>query len=210
MDSLQYGGKLLTTGHQFNDWTALAFFRHPQTGVAMLVAQCKCGRICLKEVQQLSGTRGSRKCSECPRYRGGVGATPEYKAWRAARSRCHNPKDRAYKDYGARGIRMCEQWRESFTAFMADVGQRPSKNHSLDRIENDGNYEPGNVRWATRTQQARNRRSTVEIEYGGQALCIGEWERMLGFSHHGISSRLKRGWTVEQALSTPASAERDN
>jgi hypothetical protein len=89
---------------------------------------------------------------------------PRYKTWQSLVRRCHDPKSKGYADYGARGISVCEAWREDFWQFLKDTGDRPSPRHTLDRKDNDGNYEPGNVRWATPSQQARNKRSTVISE----------------------------------------------
>lgn len=107
-----------------------------------------CGCFRLERVRAALTTHGESKRGQW---------TPEFQAWAAAKRRCH-PSYRAARDYFDRGIRMCDRWAESFDAFLADMGRRPSKDHSLDRINNDGHYEPGNCRWATRSQQQRNKR----------------------------------------------------
>ena len=89
----------------------------------------------------------------------------EYHAWKDAIARCHNPNHPSYEHYGARGIQVCTEWRESFDQFLADIGKAPSKEHSIDRKDNDGNYEPGNVQWATDTMQVRNRRVTKLVRH---------------------------------------------
>jgi len=86
--------------------------------------------------------------------------TPEYRAWMAMISRCTNRNHEHWKDYGGRGITVCDKWLQSYPAFVADIGRRPSSKHSLDRIENDGNYEPNNVHWATKKEQQNNRRNS--------------------------------------------------
>jgi hypothetical protein len=87
--------------------------------------------------------------------------TPEYEAWHQMKSRCLNPADKRYQQYGARGIGVCEQWIYSYGNFLAYMGRRPSPDYSLDRIDNDGNYEPGNCRWATRSEQQQNKRVSI-------------------------------------------------
>lgn len=131
-------------------------------------------------------------------------ATPEYTAWLAMIDRCTNPKCVGFKRYGGRGITICERWRRDFAAFFADVGPRPAPKHSLDRKDNNGNYEPGNVRWATRTEQNRNKRTNHWIEYDGRRMLITDWAREMGVSTTAIRLRLARGWTVAATLTTPS------
>jgi hypothetical protein len=128
--------------------------------------------------------------------------TPEYTAWRHMRERCSNPRDRHYPDYGGRGISVCAAWRESFEKFLADVGPRPGPGYSIDRIDNDGHYKPGNVRWATRSEQARNRRNNRIVTLNGESRCLADWCRITGLSFKCLQNRLNRGWPVERALMT--------
>lgn len=114
----------------------------------------------------LCGARKELHASEItPRHTGRVphNGSPEYRAWQNAKARCYNPNHRSYPDYGGRGIKMCDQWRNNFAAFFADMGKRPSAKHSLDRRWNDGDYEPGNCRWTTARQQTRNRRPRRKV-----------------------------------------------
>jgi lambda repressor-like predicted transcriptional regulator len=126
---------------------------------------------------------------------------PIYDAWSAMKKRCHDPRHRAYVWYGARGIRVCERWRKSFAAFAEDMGDRP-EGTSLDRIDNDGHYEPGNCRWATRLEQQANLRSNRKLTAFGDTLHLQAWSRRTGIRPNTIRERLERGWAVEAALST--------
>jgi hypothetical protein len=125
--------------------------------------------------------------------------SPEYIIWAALKQRCINPKDKKFKSYGAKGISVCKRWRDSFHAFIADMGDRPSKEHSIDRFpNNDGNYEPGNCRWATRKEQARNKRNNVLVDYQGKRQCLMAWSDETGIHHATLTARLKRGLKGEQ------------
>lgn len=128
----------------------------------------------------------------------------EYVCWRAIRDRCLNPASAKYPDYGARGITVCDAWRDSFDTFLSDVGRRPSPKHSIDRWpNNNGSYEVGNVRWATMAEQNRNKRDTVFLTHGEKTHCVAEWARILGMDKTTLHFRLKKGWSVERALTTP-------
>jgi lambda repressor-like predicted transcriptional regulator len=133
--------------------------------------------------------------------------TAEYRAWKQMYDRCYNKKNKMYADYGGRGIGVHPSWvgAGTFELFFAEVGRRPSGKHSLDRRDNDKDYEPGNVRWATKEEQARNKRNNVMLSYAGTTQCLAEWARCAGLDAETLSSRLEKGWPLEQALLTPAS-----
>lgn len=128
--------------------------------------------------------------------------SPEYGIWAHMIQRCTNPNHPAWKNYGGRGITVCERWRESFAAFFADMGQRPT-GLFLDRTDNDGNYEPGNCRWTTRSVNNRNRRDSIYIEYRGERKHLSDWAAEIGVTHLALYKRL-RNHPVEVALSKGA------
>lgn len=121
------------------------------------------------------------------------------RSWEAMRARCLSPKHPHFHDYGGRGIGICERW-SGFDAFLSDVGPRPSSDRFLDRIDNGGSYEPGNVRWATRIEQHRNKRSNHLITAFGETLTLAEWSERTGLRKETIRMRLTRGWPAQQAL----------
>lgn len=129
--------------------------------------------------------------------------TPTYAAWSQMKSRCNNPKHSNYKRYGGRGIRVCERWSESYETFLEDVGERPSPKHTLDRKDNDGNYEPGNVRWATAMEQNRNTSSNRTIDINGVVKPLSEWLEHFGRARKTFYQRITRGMTEQEALETP-------
>ncbi len=120
------------------------------------------------------------------------------------KQRCLMPGSAGYHKYGARGIKVDPGWVNDFPAFLAYVGRKPGPEYSIERIDNDGNYEPGNVRWATRVEQCRNRRSSRLIEYAGETLTLVEWAERSGLSVGTLKARIDyRGWSMERALSAP-------
>lgn len=133
---------------------------------------------------------------------------PEYWVWAAMLQRCGNEKNPGFKDYGARGIKVCESWR-SYGKFIADIGPRPSAKHSIDRIDNNGNYEPSNCRWIDSKTQNRNKRSNTVLEFNGERKLLCEWAEQTGLRMSLICNRLhKLGWTVERTLKTPADPDK--
>jgi hypothetical protein len=131
----------------------------------------------------------------------GMTDSPTYVSWATMIDRCRNPHRENFKHYGGRGIKVCARWASSFQLFLADMGERPSLLHSIDRRDPDGDYEPGNCRWATKKEQANNRRSTVR--YSGRTL--GEWAEKTGLDAKVLWDRINRyGWEFERAISTPS------
>ena len=135
-------------------------------------------------------------------YKHGLRYTPEYNVWCLMKNRCHNPKYRRYQEWGGRGIAVCMQWRYDFEAFLKFVGPRPSSLHSIDRVDNDKGYEPGNVRWATRQEQSGNRPTFVRaISFNGRTETISEWARILDLRRDTLKWRLNN-WSLDRALSS--------
>lgn len=200
-------------GQVFGRLTVLRF-SHTDNRHAVWTCRCSCGRFIDVPANRLqSGNTRSCGClsvdaskARNPRIfikhgharKGRL--TPEYTAWMRMNQRCGNENNPKYPDYGGRGIRVCDRWRDSFAAFLADMGPRPSANHSIDRIDVNGDYEPKNCRWATLKQQARNKRNTRLVEHEGQAKTLAEWAEVTGINSGTIHDRIARGWTIEQAL----------
>jgi hypothetical protein len=130
--------------------------------------------------------------------------SPEFISWMGMLMRCTNPNDAGYPAYGGRGIVVCERWRESFENFLADMGPKPTPDHQIDRYpDNQGNYEPGNCRWATRSENQNNRDCNVRIEHDGRTMTIAEWSRETGTGWSTIRERLRRGWSASDAITRP-------
>lgn len=136
----------------------------------------------------------------------GARNTPEYKVWKGMFTRCYNPNEKVFRHYGAIGITVFAGWHggAGFVRWRDYMGPRPSPLHEIDRINNDGHYEPGNVRWATRKQQCRNYSRNVFLEHDGLRLCLVEWSERTGLKQQTIRARVFRyGWSIEKALTTP-------
>lgn len=129
------------------------------------------------------------------------GMTPEYSVWSSMKARCLNPRHKNFAEYSQRG--MWPPWQTDFLAFLEHIGPRPSPWHTVERIDNSRGYFPGNVRWATATEQASNRRSTVWIEHDGKRLTVTQWAHALGLQAATIHKRLERGWPPERAITEP-------
>lgn len=169
---------------------------------------CICGKEFIDRIDKIKGGGcrgcGCRKNAIIHGHTVGYKHSSEYMAWSKMKDRCYNKNDNAYFRYGKRGIIVCESWLISFENFIKDMGIKPTSGHSIERIDNNGNYEQSNCRWATKTDQARNRRSNVLVTYNGETHCIREWEDILGFKLGVISNRITRyKWPIERALTEP-------
>jgi hypothetical protein len=171
--------------------------------------QCRCGTI--RQVRAgnlLSGASLSCGCLQKEAARknllthGRTGSS-EYSIWASMRQRCFDQHCKAYPNYGGRGITVCERWRDSFQAFYAEMGPRPSTNHSIERRDNDGPYSPENCYWGTRIEQARNARNNHRITIGEHTACLAEWFEILGIKPITYYKRRKKGWTIEDSLTKP-------
>lgn len=200
-------------GAKYNFLTIVA--AHIKNGVTFVDVRCDCGA---EKTVRLSNIKsGQTKSCGCERVRvGKANATHgegsngrrshEHLAWAAMISRCNNPRVPNYHDYGGRGISVCDRWR-TYEYFLADMGRRPSHIHSLDRVDNNGNYEPSNCRWATREQQSLNKRTNRLITFNGETHPGCVWERKCGFGRNVIFRRIDAyGWSVDRALTVPSGA----
>lgn len=171
--------------------------------------QCACGTVVVAPSLPLRDGR-TRSCGclqrelQSARARThGASKTPEYRAWKGMLTRCTNPRRAQWKDYGGRGIRVCERWAESFEAFLSDVGPKPHPKAELDRRDNDGNYEPGNVRWTSKDEQSVNKRTTRFVTFRGQLMSLRDAARHAGVNYYTAHWRLRRGATEAEALRAP-------
>ena len=130
-----------------------------------------------------------------------------YNSWANAKRRCNNPKNPRYHQYGGRGIKVCSRW-DTFEQFLADMGERPTSKHSLDRINVDGDYSPENCRWATNVEQCNNTRRNVYLVLDGKRKTAADWSRSYGINYMAIAGRIKLGWTVRDTLTVPVGGKR--
>lgn len=197
-------------GQKFGAWTVIEVTE----GQPKVLCRCDCGRTehpvrlyDLARGKSLMCRRCSVSLSKTSHGASPYGNTsPEYNTWVHMLQRCHNPNNKDYKNYGGRGIIVCDMWRESFEAFLLMVGKRPTLAHTIERIDSNGNYEPGNVRWATRAEQNVNTRSNVNLTIDGVTQTVSEWSRdpRCSVSMFTIYKRLDRKWDAAKAVFTPS------
>lgn len=194
-------GRLVVLGYVGNN-------PHQQT---LWLCRCDCGSYVTLSTVSLNPNRPTLSCgclaneltSNRKKVHGFTKSNPEYRAWCAMRTRCNNPNTSQYRDYGGRGIKVCDRWSD-FLVFLADMGPKPTPDHSLDRIDVNGDYCPENCRWATRLQQNNNARSNWNITFQGETMTISQWSKRVGINEGTLYNRIAiRHLPAEIALTMP-------
>ena len=201
------------TGRKFNRLTVIKRAENNRFGQTQWLCECICGNKCVIYGYDIKCGK-TRSCGclqkEQASYSNtthGLSNTSLYNIWLNMKGRCCNLKNKRYQDYGGRGIEVCQHWRNSYEAFEEDVSKLPhygEKGYTLDRIDNNGSYEPGNVRWATAKEQQNNTRRNHYLTYKGKTQTIAQWAEELGINRYTLYNRiLTYNWSIEKALITP-------
>lgn len=196
------GSKLIDiTGQVFGTRTVLGLNRTEKRG-SFWNLKCSCGAVSVVRRDSIATTKACKACAVSENNtRHGMSNTPTHQSWAGMFQRCNNPKSKGFARYGGRGISICEDWLV-FENFMRDMGERPDGT-SIDRIDNDGNYEPSNCRWATQKTQTNNRSVTRTITANGQTLPLTEWSALIGVKPITLEKRVKAGWSDHDVINTP-------
>ncbi len=204
--------RLELTGKKFGKWTVIEYWCIIKNNTHWK-CKCDCGTIRIVNGMSLVA-KASQSCgcvqkefiSKLTERHGESRkgkATLEYVSWMSLKNRCNNKKGQNYKDYGGRGITVCDRWMQCFENFLEDMGRRPTPQHSIDRIENDKGYYKENCRWATGKVQTNNARSNVMIEYNGERMTASQWDDRLGFKKGTVWNRHYRGWDIQRIITQP-------
>lgn len=201
------------TGYKWGRWTVISYAGRNAKKHLLWLCRCECGTEKKLTSNAISG-QDAMSCG-CIKVevlairntKHGLSKTPEYGIWSAIRVRCSNPYNpETRKNYADRGIAVCARWtgEDGFAHFIADMGKRPSGKYSIERRDNDAGYNPENCYWATRIEQARNKRNNRLLTFNGETITAPEWADRLGIKLCTLHMRLHRGWSVEDTLSLPA------
>lgn len=189
---------LLNPGERYGNLSVLGEGGRSPSGRRTVRCKCDCGRtgvFCLNSLR--IGETKSCGCLKVKRLTThGQSNTPEYRVWAGMIQRCVNENETGWIYYGGRGISVCDEWRASFEAFICDMGMRPSGKYSIERIDNDGNYEPGNCVWATRAQQGSNTSKCIKIHLSGQTKTLTQWAAEFGLKPQTVNGRYRSGYRI--------------
>lgn len=158
-----------------------------------------CGRICVSRTSAIRNIDSS-SCNWCSHIKHGMTGTQEYRAWGSMIGRCTNINNQHYEDYGGRGITVYEPWRQDFVLWYDHIGPSPGKEYSQNRIDNNKNYEPGNIEWATKTEQVNNRRCTAYMTISDETMAVSDMCRKYNVDYDIIRDRLRRGWSDYESI----------
>ena len=191
------------SGVKFNRWTVIERRGSNRRGKSLWLCRCDCGteRIISAETLRKGQSMSCGCLAKEINTTHGATDSITYTSWVQMIRRCHGSGEGAV--YKSRGIKVCDRWRYSFKAFVSDMGERASIAHSVGRIDNDGDYEPTNCRWETKSEQANNRRTNHLITWNGETLTISQWEKRLGLPAKQLRTRLSQGWTFDRAVYEP-------
>lgn len=211
-DRPRFHASFIQEGQRFGRLVCLEPRGQDSRGCFLWAFKCDCGTIkVIRGNHVYHGKIVSCSCEAAARCSKnfkshGLTETVEYHSWRSLKSRCYNPSNKKYPSYGGRGITVCHRWMDSFENFIADMGNKPTPRHTIDRINNDLGYSPENCRWATPKEQSLNTRRNVFFEFNGKRLTVSEWSEETGISRSCINHRLERGWGIERTLTTKSRA----
>ena len=198
------------SGRRYGKWTVMQRVENSKNGQAMWLCKCDCGTekvVCGSNLR--SGASRSCGCERNSYFSALYGVhykEPKrlFSIWSNMKSRCTNPNNNSFQNYGARGIKICNEWLHDFVAFREWALQNGySDNLTIERIDNEGNYEPTNCRWATAEEQSNNRRNNVLISHNGETHTLNEWSKIIGVKKSTIESRYSRGWSEDRILTEP-------
>jgi hypothetical protein len=195
------------TGQKFNKLTAVKYVESNKEGKSIWLFKCDCG----EEVARISKNviRGGTKSCGCLKLKGSklrhghsrqAETSQVYNAWLSIKARCYNPSRARYEHYGGRGITVCDRWLESFENFLEDMGECPSPDHSIDRIDVNGNYCPENCKWATKEEQANNKTSTIRLLYNNEVYSMTQLCRHLNLPYNSVHWKYYRGDNIEDII----------
>lgn len=195
-------------GKKFGKLTVVVRYENSKNGQTRFFCKCDCGGSTIARGYSLrKGTSLSCGCFQKEKnifthITHGMSLDPLYKIWHNMIQRCENKNHKNYRHYGGRGISVCQHW-HTFEKWYGDMGARPSPRHSMERINNDGNYEPGNVYWATDKDQHNNTRRNHFIEFQDQRKTLAQWAEIKGIPYNTLTSRIYKNWSIEDALTLP-------
>ena len=193
--------RLKLVGERFGRLLVTESAVNPDRKKSYWVCKCDCGTVKTVRASELrSGVTVSCGCYKLERIRKhGLYGTPIYRKWASMRARCMYPSQVGYCNYGGRGIKVCDRWM-TFSNFFEDMGDIPKDTPQLDRLDNEGDYDPGNVEWASAKQNANNKRDSVKLEYQGRTQTVAEWADEIGIKRATLYYRISSGWPVEKAF----------